>query len=411
MNRYFRLFNINFNHPLSLSFINIYYKMIKQRELIYKGEKFVKIGARTLKSGLAIFIAILIPSLLGIPDATGLSGLSATASMQPTVKQSFETFTGRLISNSVGAILAIFMTSVFGNGPMVIALTAILLISVLHAIDFDDAINLAVITLIVIMINADDHIIRTGVVRVLGTFIGVTVSFIVNQVVLPPTYDAELFRKLANQTDEIAKLIRSALRKNNHYPFVKDDINTLKKNQLLTDKLFTYACEEATFGISKSRRDKEKVYIAKRILVIYRQFIRTNKAGRDLVVTFHRYENTYNHFPEALRILIRERLETLTTAHEQIILKFSGRVRAREVNFLDYKRTLRQEFNSAFFKVANEDDRLGIDTFIESNSVVHLMSSIFAYEEEINHLNRLVSSYRIRHRDYRQEVDSDWNFD
>src|SRR5699024_8995825 len=112
-----------------------------------------------------------------------------------------------------------------------------------------------------------------------------------------------------------------------------------------------------------------------------------------LASTLQASENVFNHFSDDLRILIRERVEVLLTAHEQIILKFNGRVNPEDVNFIAYKADLRKEFMTTFFNEARLDAYLQ-DDYGDSNSVIHIMSDILVYEENLILLNRVVSSYR-----------------
>lgn len=189
----------------------------------------MKIGARTLKSGIAVFISLILPNLLGIPEATVLSGISAVAVMQQSVKRSYDQFLNRITANTLGGFLAVIASYYFGTHFFVISVTVIILIAVLHQFDLDNSISLAAITLIVIMLNDTDQIVMSAFIRVIGTIIGVTCSFLVNQFVLPPKYDDVLYKKMVLQTDEIAKLLRSALRKNSQYAKVNHDLDALKK--------------------------------------------------------------------------------------------------------------------------------------------------------------------------------------
>lgn len=375
----------------------------------------MKIGARTLKSGIAVFISLIIPSLLGIPEATVLAGISSVAVMQQSVKRSYDQFLNRITANTLGGVLAVISSYYFGTNFFVIAVTAIVLIAMLHQFSLDNSISLAAVTLIVIMLNDTDQIVVSAIVRVIGTIIGVTCSFLVNQFILPPKYDEVLYKKMVLQTDEIAKLLRSALRKNSQYAKVNDDLDALSENEEQMDQIFQYINDEAIFSSSNKRwllRSSGDTKLARtRILVIYRQFLRTNKAGVNLVNAFHQSEYLFNNFPKELRVSVRERLETLITAHEQIILKFSGRIQADNVNFHEYKQELRVKFMDSFFALANSEEYMQGNQYDDSNAIIYLMSRTFKYEEEVQHLNVLVRSYRTFHQETIKEVGDEVNLD
>lgn len=373
----------------------------------------MKIGARTLKSGIAVFISLILPNLLGIPEATVLSGISAVAVMQQSVKRSYDQFLNRITANTLGGFLAIIASYYFGTQFFVIAVTVIILIAMLHQFNLDSSISLAAVTLIVIMLNDTDQIVMSAVIRVIGTIIGVTCSFLVNQFVLPPKYDEVLYKKMVLQTDEIAKLLRSALRKNSQYAKVNHDLDALKENENQMNQIFQYIKDEAVFSAGNRswllRRPKATGLARARILVIYRQFLRTNQAGVNLVKAFHQSEYLFNNFPTELRVSVRERLETLITAHEQIILKFSGRIQADNVNFHEYRQELRVKFTDSFFTLANSEEHLQGGHYDDSNAIIYLMSRTFKYEEEVQHLNVLVRSYRTFHQETIEEVGDEVN--
>ncbi len=367
----------------------------------------MKIGARTVKTGLAIILSLYVPYILGLEGAMSLSAIAAISSLKPSVRSSIESYLQRLMGNAVGGILAIFMSYFFGQSFIIIGVAAIALIAILHQLKLDGAISQATITLVVIMLVTTDTIVVSALVRILGSFIGVTTSFLVNQFISPPQYEERLYHLIIVQTDEILKLIRSALRKNSEFSHVENDLASIKRNYSKMKDLFGWMRDEAIFNLNPFIDRKKAQYDKARLLVVFRQFLRTQKSGQDLVEAFHDYENIYNNFPNDLRIMTRERIETLSTAHEQIILKFSGRISSDEVNFMEYKSDLRKKLLDLYFTEAQSEDYFNEVLYDDSNAVIHLLSAIFDYEEEVNHLNKLVRSYRDYHTGSREDIDDD----
>ncbi len=352
----------------------------------------MKIGARTLKTGIAVFIAISIPILLGFPQVADLAGISAVYSLQPSVKKSYGMVKERLLANTLGGLIAVFMTLTIGNTIFHIALAAAVLIALLHQMKLDNVIGLAAVTLIVIMLTDQPSIIGDSVLRVLATFVGVGVTFLVNTLVLPPKYESRLLTKIEHTTDELTKYTRTSLRKNSQYPILKQDLQWVKKEISEMERLLSLLIDQKSFLQLKKHPS------LLRDAVVYRQFIKVTKSAFLLTSTLHKAENVYNHFPQDTRIIIRERIETLMSAHEQILMKFTGRILPDEVNFIAYKASLRKTFMNTFFSEASLDDYLKGD-YGQSNTVIHLMSTILLYEEALQHLNKLVRSYTKHHVD------------
>ncbi|SJN20040.1 FUSC family protein [Marinilactibacillus psychrotolerans] len=358
----------------------------------------MKIGARTFKSGLSIFLALSIPALFNMPDGLPLAGISAVASLQPSVKKSFQTLKDRIMANTIGAIVAVVTVILFGNSYFMISIASAVLIAILHQFKLNNVIVLSTITLIVIMMSTDYPIVISASLRVLATIFGVVSSFVINGVLLPPKYDEKLFHLNNQVTDDLTRFIRASLRKNIQYPMMRKDLENLEKS---ITKMKVYLGHLIDGDLRKFFRSSEYSYA--RLIVVYRQFIHTTDAAYNLVDTLHQAENVYNHFPQELRHLLIERLETLMSAHEQIILKWNGRVLPEEVNFITHKSSLRKSFMDSFFNEANLESYLQ-NEYSQSNAVIHIMSSVLDYEESLQHLNRLVSSFKKNHNEKSSEI-------
>lgn len=355
----------------------------------------MKIGARTLKTGIAIFFALLIPHLLNIPEGSGLAGISAIYSLQPSIRKSFDTLKSRILANTIGGVVAVVMTYFFGSSFFIIGVSSAFLIAILHQLKLDDVLGLAVVTMIIIMLTDQETLVYNALIRVLATIIGVSVAFVLNRFFMPPNYNDQMIRLIDVLTNEITKNLRACLRKNAQFAILRDDIKWFWKKINKLDLYLSLMRDEAIFSFNPFKKKADVISKGRR-LVVYRQFIRTTTSAVYLVETFHHTENVYNHFPEDLRILIRERLETLMSAHEQILLKFTGRVQPDEVNFIAYKAPLRKTFMDSFFTEASLESYMKGE-YGESNSVIRIMAAILKYEEDLQRLNKLVRSYKQFH--------------
>ncbi|ALV21372.1 MULTISPECIES: FUSC family protein [Carnobacterium] len=347
----------------------------------------MRIGARTLKTGIAITLALAIPYFLNMQGASVLAAISAIFALQPSLKRSVKTLKDRVFANLIGGVVAIIMNLTLGNHFMFVGLAAVLLIAILNQFNLGPVIGLATVTLIVIMMSPGDNFILSASIRILATFIGVVIAFLVNTLLFPPKYEEKLYHLIDYTTSEIMKWIRASVRKNIEYSILKKDLKWVKSELDRLDVYFSLLKDESTYVNQKKRiQNLRKV-------VVYRQIISTTKVAYNLAKILHLHENSFNHFPEELRIQIRERLETLMSAHEQILLKFNGRVSPDEVNFIAYKESLRTKLMQSFFDEASMEVEINKD-YTQSNAVIHIMSSILKYEEYLLHLNTLVTSFK-----------------
>lgn len=349
----------------------------------------MKIGARVLKTGLAITLSIY-ASILLFPDSSGaLAGIAASLSTQPSVKKSFETFISRVVANSIGGLLAVLMIYAIGNSPIAIGVSAVLAIAVLNGLKLSDVIPLTIVTIVVIMLSTDTDYIMTAFARVIETVIGVSISFVINLLIHPPKHDAQFFKTLETVTSEVLLLLRATLRKNTDFSILHRDLQWAKKQMSQFNTLFRLISEE--WIISKS----ERVARARK-LVIYRHMGRTTQSAIDLLDALHKYSHIYYDFPDEFRTIFRERLETLFTAHEQIIMKFYGKVPPEAVNYMEMNREYREDYLNMFFTEARHQEDVKEHHQFEANGVTHIMAASFTYEEKLTNLNRLVRNYKLQ---------------
>lgn len=365
----------------------------------------MKIGARTFKTGLAIFLSIIIPILVGYGEVSDLAAISVISSMQPSVKKSYIQVKDRVSANAIGGFIAYIFTVLFSNSPIMIAIAAILLIAILNYLKLNNVIGLSIMTLIIIMLKPANNVLYSAISRVLATILGVFIAFAVNSFIFPPRFHLRLYNLTNEITEEITRYIRISLRKNMQFGLMNKDLKKVKRKIDLSERYLGYIRDGDISSIFRRR----EIYSLSRLTAVYRQFIRANKELYQLSKVLHQSENIYNNFPNDLRLLIRERIEVLMSAHEQILQKWNGRVLPEDVNFIAYKADLRKRMMKMFFDQASLDSHLD-NKFGDSNTVLRFMSTILEYEESLIQLNKLVSNYMKLHRNETKYV-SDSDFD
>jgi uncharacterized membrane protein YgaE (UPF0421/DUF939 family) len=291
------------------------------------------------------------------------------------------------MANTIGGLVAVFVVMTLGYNIYLVGISVMLLIAILNALKLEDVIGLSIVTLIVIMVGTDDNLMLSAAYRVLETFIGVIIAFLVNTFVAPPRYDERLYHTVDYATTEFLIWIRAGLRKNTEYSIMNNDLKWARTQLKKMDNLYQYLTESGLFN-------KKNKYQNKKMLVVYRKMIQTTRSAFHVLEVLHDYENVFYQFPVEMRIMIRERLETLMSGHEQIMLKFSGRVPANQVNFFEANKDQRHELMDVFFQRAQEESDFGKYSSSESYGIIHLMSAILAYEDDLVHFNKLVRSYK-----------------
>ncbi|MGG1573295.1 FUSC family protein [Fictibacillus sp. NRS-1165] len=346
----------------------------------------MKFGARMIKTGLAITMAIYLAMFFHLSTPV-FAAIAATFAIQPSIYRSYQTIIEQAQGNIIGAFFAIVSVLLLGNNPFVIGFVVIIVIAVNLKMKNEKTIPLAIVTVIVIMESQTPNFVSFAMGRFLLIMLGVVSAFLVNLIFMPPKHETKLYFSIANLTDDIIKWIRMIIRHASDYSAIKDDIGTMKEDSIKMDQLYLLYREDRTYF-------KNNQFTKGRKLVLYRQMIFTTKKSLELLRSLHRHENEMLCMPEDLQQLITEQLDCLTNYHEQILLKYTGKIRSQHsVGMLDElcenKSSLMKSFMSYY---TTPDDDQWMQLF-------PVFALIIDYSDQLEHLNRLVESFKNHHMD------------
>lgn len=348
----------------------------------------MKLGARILKTGIAIILALFLAQLFELPVPV-FAGIAAIFALQPTVYRSYLSIIEHVQGNLIGAATAAIFVMAFGNSFFIIGLAAVLVITLNLRLKLENTISLSLVTLIVIMETPGDNFIQFALIRFSTIMLGVVSAFIVNLVFLPPKYENKLYYKSSIITEEITKWIRLSTRHASEHQLLKDDIDKLREGIIKLDQLYMMYKEERDYfrnnKLAKSRK-----------LVIYRQMITAAKKSLETLKRLHRYENEFNQMPVEFQEVIQHQLDCLINHHEQVMLKFVGKIRP-EASYMEGEVCLNKKQLFELFLAQKND-------LAENNSqilyhVMQLVSIIMEYGEQVEHLDTLVTSFQSYHKD------------
>ena len=353
----------------------------------------MKLGARVLKTGVAIVFALFIAELLSLPSPV-FAGIAAIFAIQPSIYRSYQTILEQIQGNLIGAVVAIIFSLLFGHHIVAIGIAAIMVIGIMLKLKLEKSLTLALVTLVVIMEIQDDAFLQFALIRFGSVMIGVFAAFIVNIVFVPPRYEVKLFKKINLLQDDIIRWTRLAARSASEHSSTKMTLKKLNTRYKEIDSMFSLFKEER--GSYKRAAQKAKA----RKLVIYRQMIVTTKKSIELLARLHTHNNEINHLPEQFRLMIQERLDFLLTFHEQLLLKYTGKLKSNHSGLAKNEEYLnRTQVMDIFIQqilIAKQED--GEEAF-SSYHLLYILSRILDYEENLEHLDRLVHSYRKFHSD------------
>lgn len=348
----------------------------------------MKLGARMLKTGIAITLALYISQLLGIP-APVFAGIAAIFAIQPTIYRSYLIVLEQIQGNIIGAVIAVIFVMIFGNHIIVIGLAAVIAIIFMVNLKLENSIRLALVTIIAIMEAPADDFLQFALLRSSAIFLGIISSFVVNLIFIPPKYETKLFQGISGVTEDIIQWIRLTTRFASEDRLLKKDIGNIKDKIRNINQLYSMYKEERRYFKKHKFSDKRK-------LVIYHQMIQVTQKSFDILKLQHRYENILYQLPESLQLHTRERLDYLLSYHEQLHLKFLGRVRAEiELDTLNQATLNRDQLMDAFIKEIKNSE---IENEFQPYHLMHILSATIEYEEQLEHLELLIRTFQTYHK-------------
>ncbi|MEK3936435.1 aromatic acid exporter family protein [Sporosarcina sp. FSL W7-1349] len=356
----------------------------------------MKLGARIFKTGVAIVFALFIAETLHLSHPV-FAGIAAIFAIQPSIYRSYLTIVEQIQGNIIGATVAILFVLLFGHQLLIIGLAAMIIILIMLKLGLEKNISLALVMMIAIMeIQGEDFLIF-AMQRFITIVIGVLAAFIVNLVFMPPKYETKLFQSIHQTQDEIIRWTRLAGRQVSEHIATKKSLNKLKERLTQVDQFYLLFKEERSY-FKKNTREKG------RKLVIYRQMLATSRSSYDVLKRLHQYENELINLPEHFRMMIQERLDALLTYHEQLHLKFVGKLKSDRTSVVPNEEYIqRHEVMEIFAKeiaITQEEEEFS------AYHLLHILSAILNYEEQLEHLDKLIVSYQKHHH---RESEIEWD--
>ncbi|MCO7175293.1 aromatic acid exporter family protein [Sporolactobacillus kofuensis] len=346
------------------------------------------LGARSLKTGVAVTIALMTSIALGMTPPI-MAGVAAAMTTRPSVQRSLRAMVQNIIGNFIGALIAVGVVIIFGDTPIVVGLAVVFVIALHLKFGLHRTLTLTMVTVIFIMssgMQGNVQFLLEGVRRFSMICIGVVSATLVNLLIFPPHYEKTLYEQILAQTTQLFKWIRLLSGGASDNTKIKSEMDAFDRNKLKIENYYHWYKEERIFS-RKSRLAKL------RRTVIFREMITATRLLHQALNELDRNENTYRLLPDAFRETLRLQLSGLMTFHERVLLKFDGKIRRKrheEQAKKDYKH--RSEIADTFFSFFAENNT---DDWLD---VLPLISTIIDYSQHVEHLDLLVESYQSFHK-------------
>ncbi|HMM70071.1 MAG TPA: aromatic acid exporter family protein [Gudongella oleilytica] len=159
------------------------------------GSSKVKIGMRTIKTGLAVMLGVTVAGLVGLRSPLFVA-IGAISTMQTSVSESFVMGKNRILGTIMGAVVAVVIAEILPYSNIFLGLGIILLIQILNILGWKKSISLSAIVFSAVYLNREMGMIEYATNRVLDTFIGIVMGVLVNYLVAAPDSEKKFYAKV-----------------------------------------------------------------------------------------------------------------------------------------------------------------------------------------------------------------------
>jgi len=170
----------------------------------------MKIGARIIKTGIAVTITMFICKTLGLEPAF-FGAVSAVINMQPSIFLTFKTSRDQICVHLLAVTTAIGLGSLIGGNPLSMGLITILIIIFYRKLKLQSGISTGVVAAVFILSSSPEQFLPHALMRTGVIFTGLFTAMLINIVLWPPHYSRKFKEKLNESNLESVRYFCSAL--------------------------------------------------------------------------------------------------------------------------------------------------------------------------------------------------------
>ena len=155
----------------------------------------MKIGARILKTGIAVTITMYLCRLLQLEPAF-FGAVSAVVNMQPSIFLTVKTAKDQIAVHMIGVGAGLLFGWLLGGNPLIMGAVSILLILVYIRLGLQGGISMGIVAAIFVMGSGQELFLPHAINRTGVIFTGLVTAMMVNVLLWPPRYGQQLKAKL-----------------------------------------------------------------------------------------------------------------------------------------------------------------------------------------------------------------------
>lgn len=164
----------------------------------------MRIGARVIKTGIAVAITMYICKLLGLEPAF-FGAVSAVINIQPSIFLTLRAARDQILVHVIGVVAGFLFGYFLGVNPFSAGLIVILLIPIYIKLKLHSGITMGIVAALFVLSSSTEEFMIHALARSGVIFVGLGSAMLVNVLLWPPRYTKQLKEKL-RQSNEAAVL-------------------------------------------------------------------------------------------------------------------------------------------------------------------------------------------------------------
>jgi uncharacterized membrane protein YgaE (UPF0421/DUF939 family) len=333
------------------------------------------IGARVLKTGIAVSIALWIGQLVGL-ESPLIAAIAAIFTIQPSIYRSWMQVLEQLQSNVLGAIIAIGAVLLIGNTPIAVGLVCIGVILLCIRLKTEETIALTLVTVVVIM-EAQGQGWMLAWDRLAAILTGMVSAFTVNVVIAPPRHRNRFLKRIEETQVLLSRLLRTAVSNELKEKVYHEEQDRLRSMLRKLEESYDLFAEERVWR--RASRQKRT-----RLLVVYKGMISALERGYSLIDAVEEHYFAVS-MGEAWNRLIDRQIESLCGYHEQLLWKWDGKMKLGA--------SASAPPPEASMLLSELIGERSVEDMTARARLLVITSAIFTYEENLRRLDRLMEQW------------------
>lgn len=346
----------------------------------------MKLGARIIKTGIAVTISLYLAILLDIGPIV-YAAVAAVLSTQPSLYRSWQNVTEQLQANIIGAIMAVTFTYFLGNSPFIVGLVVMLVIAINIQLKMEKSISLSVVTVIAIMESTTGNFLLFALDRFLLILLGIGSSFLVNMIFLPPKYEDRLYARISQLHQHVLSYLRATTTNQLDDKTVRQELKRMNEELAGIEELYLLFKEERSYF--------RKVNYSKiRKLVVFRQLIKTQTKALELLQRIEEKQTELQTLPPDLKRAFQIELERLINLNDQILLKYERKIKPVHLQKATSYAQGREKLLGQWLSLFQNEEKSKTDW----PAIFPIIALMMDYSNQLEHLDKLISSYHSFHQ-------------